>query len=195
MTSVENTTSSTKNIKDNRKVVVAKFYAPRIVFKIPDGIDLEDKTVVKKWWVRNGTLYINFVDGHNEEIDEEYSTGFEELDCVQETVIEDAEDWNVEYSQDEEEEEEDECLAHPPYYCDGGCGKIVGDGYDDECKRICSLCEVTTDDVYYNYYICNHCFKIHSDRDEIDCKYCGRKWCVMLYQATNQKNAIKEARQ
>ena len=89
------------------KVVVAKFYAPRIVFKIPDGIDLEDKTVVKKWWVRNGTLYINFVDGHNEEIDEEYSTGFEELDCVQETVIEDAEDWNVEYSQDEEEEEDD----------------------------------------------------------------------------------------
>ena len=90
---------------------------------------------------------------------------------------------------------EDECLAHPPYYCDGGCGKIVGDGYDDECKRICSLCEVTTDDVYYNYYICNHCFKIHSDPDAIDCKYCGRKLCVMLYQATNKKNAIKEARQ
>jgi hypothetical protein len=58
--------------------------------------------------VRNGTLYINFVDGHDEEIDEEYSTGFEELHCVQETVIEDAEDWNVEYSQDEEEEEEEE---------------------------------------------------------------------------------------
>ena len=108
MTSVENTTASTKNIKDNRKVVVAKFYAPRIVFKIPDGIDLEDKTVVKKWWVRNGTLYINFVDGHNEEIDEEYSTGFEELNCVEEADIEDADDWNVEYSEDEEEEDEKE---------------------------------------------------------------------------------------
>ena len=149
--------------------------------------------------MRNGTLYINFVDGHNEEIDEEYSTGFEQLDFVQETVIEDAEDWNVEYSQDEEEEEEDECLAHPPYYCDGGCGKIVGDGYDDECKRICSLCEVTTDDVYYNYYICNHCFRIHSDRDPYkilsDCEYCGKKRCAIAYHTTNKKNAIKEARQ
>ena len=168
MTSVMNTTNSdTKNIKDNRKVVVAKFYAPRIVFKIPDGIDLENKTVVKKWWVRNGTLYINFVDGHNEEIDEEYSTGFEELDCVQETVIEDAEDWNVEYSQDEEEEEEEERDDAPDV--------LFG--------------------VVYNYYICNHCFKIHSDPDAIDCEYCGRKLCVMLYQATNKKNAIKEARQ
>ena len=112
MTSVENNTSSTKNIKDNRKVVVAEFYAPRIIFKIPDGIDLENKTVVKKWWVRSGTLYINFVDGHNEEIEEEYCTGIEELGSdyyfPEEAVIEDADDWNVEYSEDEEEEDEKE---------------------------------------------------------------------------------------
>ena len=55
--------------------------------------------------------------------------------------------------------------------------------------------EEDDDDVYYNYYICKHCFKIHSDHDAIDCEYCGRKWCVMLYSATNIKNAIKEARQ
>ena len=107
MTSVENNTSSTKNIKDNRKVVVAKFYAPRTVFKIPDGIDIEDKSVVKKWYVYREYLNIIYVDGREETIEAEYSTGFEELDCVEETVIEDAEDWNVEYSQDEEEEEED----------------------------------------------------------------------------------------
>lgn len=47
----------------------------------------------------------------------------------------------------EEEEEENLCFTHPPYYCDGGCGEIVGDGYDDKCKRICSLCDnVDTND-------------------------------------------------
>jgi len=45
------------------------------------------------------------------------------------------------------EDEEDECpfckgekcnLSHPPYFCDNGCGKIVGCGVDDECVRTCS---------------------------------------------------------
>jgi hypothetical protein len=29
-------------------------------------------------------------------------------------------------------------LSHPPYFCDNGCGKIVGCGVDDECVRTCS---------------------------------------------------------
>ena len=47
MTSIENANSSTKNTKDNRKVVAAKYYCEG-VFKIPDGIDLEDRSVVKE---------------------------------------------------------------------------------------------------------------------------------------------------
>ena len=35
----------------------------------------------------------------------------------------------------------DEALAHPPYYCNGGCGKKMGEGNDDECKRICDECK------------------------------------------------------
>ena len=39
------------------------------------------------------------------------------------------------------DEEEEEHPAHPAYYCDGGCGKKVGNGRDHDCKRICDDCE------------------------------------------------------
>ena len=29
----------------------------------------------------------------------------------------------------------------PPYYCDGGCGKIVGEGWDHDCERVCPDCK------------------------------------------------------
>tara|TARA_R110002020_G_scaffold7091_5_gene29994 strand:- start:1613 stop:2104 length:492 start_codon:yes stop_codon:yes gene_type:complete len=60
------TISSTKNIKGNRKVVVAQ-YISEMVFKIPDGLDLEDKAIVKDYHVKNGQLWINYVDGRQEE--------------------------------------------------------------------------------------------------------------------------------
>lgn len=31
-------------------------------FKIPKGIDLEDETIVKEWWVKYGELHIQYVD-------------------------------------------------------------------------------------------------------------------------------------
>jgi len=49
--------SSTKNVKGNLQVVVATS-STEAIFKIPDGLDLEDKTVVKSWCVQWGTLYI-----------------------------------------------------------------------------------------------------------------------------------------
>ena len=107
MTSVENNTSSTKNIKGNRKVVVAT-YMMEIIFKLPDGIDLEDKTVVADWYVRWGTLHINYVDGREEEI--EQSDGMSEPDWKRpdDQFVIDADRYCVEYSEDEEEEEEDD---------------------------------------------------------------------------------------
>ena len=94
--------SNTKNTKDNRKVVVAR-YSTKQVFKIPDNIDLQDENVVESWTVRWGTLYIYYKDGTEQTFADEYEV---EPDYKEGTIeIEDAEDWNVEYSQDEEEEE------------------------------------------------------------------------------------------
>jgi hypothetical protein len=52
---------STKNVKGNRLVVFAEYYAPDSIFKIPDGLDLEDKNVVETWWVRRNMLHIQYV--------------------------------------------------------------------------------------------------------------------------------------
>jgi hypothetical protein len=46
----------------SQKVVVAEYYAPETIFKIPKGIDLKDKTKVEDWYVRYNTLCIKFVD-------------------------------------------------------------------------------------------------------------------------------------
>ena len=110
-------TNSTKNTKDNRKVVYAKYYCDGC-FKIPDGLDLEDKTVVKFWGVRYTTLHIHYVDGREEEIEAVWDI---EPDWKYPKVkIEDAEDYNIEYSDDEEEEdEEDEVKKEGLFYVMG----------------------------------------------------------------------------
>ena len=98
--------SSTKNVKENRKVVTTEYYH-KAVYKIPDGLDLADETFVKGWLVRYGTLYIYYQDGREEKIESEFETepDYKYPDCE----IEDAEDYNVEYDEEEgEEEEEDE---------------------------------------------------------------------------------------
>ena len=100
------TQSSTKNTKDNRKVVVATFYPPQMVFKLPDGLDLEDKSVVGSYSHRYDTLYIYYVDGREEKIRYEYlSTEDFDYKYSEELSIGDAEDYCVEYSDEEEEEE------------------------------------------------------------------------------------------
>ena len=55
------TTSTTKNVKGNRKVVAQYYHPPPYVFEIPDGLDLEDKTIVEKWYVHLHALYIKYV--------------------------------------------------------------------------------------------------------------------------------------
>jgi len=101
--------STTINIKGSRKVVRATFYAPDSVFKIPDGLDLEDKSVVKFWGVKYNTLYIYYVDGREEDI-EPYFDASESTDYkyTKETEIVDADDCGIEYTDDEEEEEKEE---------------------------------------------------------------------------------------
>ena len=31
--------------------------------------------------------------------------------------------------------------TNPPYCCDGGCGTIVGEGWDHDCERVCPDCK------------------------------------------------------
>ena len=45
-----------------RQAVVAK-YTHNIVFPLPLGLDIDDKTIVEKWWVKQETLYIKFMAG------------------------------------------------------------------------------------------------------------------------------------
>lgn len=50
-------------------LVRAVHYAPESYFEIPYGLNLEDKTIVKEWWVKWQTLHIVYQDGREEEIE------------------------------------------------------------------------------------------------------------------------------
>ena len=97
--------TNTKNVKGNRKIVSTEYCTPppTAVFKIPDGVDLEDKSVVEYWYVKYGTLHIKYVG--KEEV-EEIECHFEpEIDWkVGNDEIVDADEWCVEYTDDEEED-------------------------------------------------------------------------------------------
>ena len=61
--------SDTKNVKGNRKIVFARYSEPEIYFKLPDGLDLKDKSNVTEWSVRGTNLYIKYVDGTEQYLD------------------------------------------------------------------------------------------------------------------------------
>jgi len=88
--------SSTQNVKGNRKIVTAS-YTTDAVFKIPDGLDLEDKTVVESWQTKWGKLYINYVDSDEAvEIEPEWDPEMD-FKYLSDENIEDADDYNIEY--------------------------------------------------------------------------------------------------
>jgi len=91
--------SSTKNVKGNRWVVVADRSSEQF-FKIPDGLDLEDKTVVENWIVQWGKLYIQYVNSEKETIEFvwEDNYGFKNPDFEIEDAVDDCH--NMEYEQD-----------------------------------------------------------------------------------------------
>ena len=96
---------STKNTKGDRKVVTADYNFPKAIFKIPDGLDLQDKKVVKAWFVKGMYLNIRYVDGREEVIEWECDpTEKRAEEQYPDEQIEDAKDWDFEYSDDEEEE-------------------------------------------------------------------------------------------
>ncbi len=179
MTSVENTNSSTKNTKGNRQVVSASYAYPDMYFKIPDGIDLEDKNVVENWYVKYGTLNIIYVDGREEEIGPVHDPYDFDFKWATDTEICDADYCGVEYSEDEEEEEKEE---EENYEVDEETGeKFNMKRYQKEEKE---------EDCVYNFYMCRICCYTYPDETEVDCKHCGRKMCVNTYQARNKGEAL-----
>ena len=106
-TRTEDAVINNKNTKDNRLCVVVEYYPPVAVFKIPDGLDLEDESIVKNWFVKWGRLTIEFTDGREEEIEWEYDPhndykwGTGEYPIGK---IEDACAYGVDYSEDEDED-------------------------------------------------------------------------------------------
>ena len=87
------------------KVVIVE-YRCQDAFKVPKGMDLEDKTKVEDWYVKWNILHINLVDGTELEIHSEWDAQDDFSDCmkhpIDEPTIEDAKD----YGFDDEEEED-----------------------------------------------------------------------------------------
>ena len=95
-------TSSTMNVKGSRKVVRAEYYTPIFIFEIPDGLDLEDKTVVEEWGVKYNTLLIKYIGKDEVEVIEPSSNDCD-LKRPNECVIEDADAIGYEYEEGEGE--------------------------------------------------------------------------------------------
>ncbi len=90
-------------METERKVVIAR-YTVEYPFKVPKGVDLEDKSVVEGWYVKYNTLHIYHVDGREEEIEPE--TSYEpDYKYPQDTSVESAESVGC-ISDDEEDDEE-----------------------------------------------------------------------------------------
>jgi len=92
------------------KVVCATYYPPDSVFKIPKTIDIEDKSVVKGYWVKYDTLYIEFVDTSKETLSiEPHYAACESSDYKSPNtiVVGDAADYGIDDDEEEEEEEEE----------------------------------------------------------------------------------------
>ena len=127
-TTFADNTESTKNTKDNRMILTASYSVPDEIYKLPDNLDLENKTIVKKYYINWRSLKIEYT---TEEYYKQYSGSNEpskDNKHIQE-IESDGEcrlplDWEfpdnyelvsarsrwVEYSDDEEDEDETECL-------------------------------------------------------------------------------------
>ena len=107
--------SETMNVKGHRKCVTVVYPPSYQYFKIPDGVDLNDLSVVREWFVRDDILNIHFKDSNKDSIfeqphytdiygDDDKEERIEDIDeAGQEDMYEDEDQ-----SDEEEEEEEDE---------------------------------------------------------------------------------------
>ena len=103
--------NSTKNTKENRKVVRAEYSAPESVFEIPDGLDLEDESIVEWWGVKWNTLNIKYVGNEEVKSIQPSWDGQDDHDLWKRPIecdIEHAYECGYDYEEDEEDEDEEE---------------------------------------------------------------------------------------
>jgi hypothetical protein len=120
---------ATKMNSNTHKVVVATYYdAPDTIYAVPIDWNVDDIVI------RYGTVYYK---GEKVELESvEMKGDFKHPSTIEETD---------EYDLEEYFECEDECVSNPPYYCDGGCGKKMGE--ESDCQRVCDDCENPVDPI------------------------------------------------
>ena len=92
---------STKNVKGNRKMVEVEYLPVIDYYKIPDGLDLNDRSVVAGYWVKWRVLHIKYVgieEVEKHEPEHEDDNDFKNPDT---TSIVDADECYVTYDDDE----------------------------------------------------------------------------------------------
>jgi len=120
------------------KCLVAE-YKQTTTFKLPLGLDLENKNIVEEYWVKWNTLTIKLENGETLTI--AGSDCEDDKKHPEETRLEDAEDWGIEYDEDEKP------AYHICEYCedklvDETNGKnVCEECYEDNLVRRCDHCD------------------------------------------------------
>jgi hypothetical protein len=122
----------------NMKCLVAE-YRQTTTFKLPLGLDLENKNIVEEYWVKWNTLTIKLENGETLTI--AGSDCEDDKKHPEETRLEDAEDWGIEYDEDEKP------AYHICEYCEDNLvdetnGKnVCEECYEDNLVRRCDHCD------------------------------------------------------
>jgi hypothetical protein len=124
------TNEQTEMIIGEMKCLVAE-YRHNSIFKLPLGLNLEDGTVVRDYWIKWDTLTISLMNGETLQIEPYNSDDKKNPDEIK---IEDIDDWGIEYDEDdiveydcydekEEVKKEEPCIdcVEKPKYDDGVC--------------------------------------------------------------------------
>jgi hypothetical protein len=155
-TEAKSNMSSTKNTKGNRQVVVAT-YTIQSIFEIPNGLDLEDKSVVENWGVKWNELIIQFVNGEEKEIDPTLDAREGDFKRPEDYEIVPAKDAGYKYDEEEEEEEKYECADCKKKYDNGELFVWdIENGNEENAEELMEDCELRTDykrceGCYYNF--------------------------------------------
>ena len=114
----------------DRKVLVATYYHED-AFIIPKGVDLDDKSVVKEYYVKYNTLFIKYVDGR--EVTIESQSWDMDMKFPDETKICDAIDYCIDIADEDETDNYAECCV-----CQADISVAESKIYKDEC--VCLEC-------------------------------------------------------
>jgi hypothetical protein len=130
--------NATTKMMKNMKCLVAE-YRQTTTFKLPLGLDLENKNIVEEYWVKWNTLTIKLENGETLII--AGSDCEDDKKHPEETRLEDAEDWGIEYDEDEKP------AYHICEYCEDNLvdetnGKnVCEECYEDNLVRRCDHCD------------------------------------------------------